>query len=158
MCILGEHSVSRLAQYILGRRELLHGTSLLRMISSFVLCSTTGVPLSPLGEDNKWRHSHVGWVRAPPQHVVEISARRTAWFIRWTEEVIRASTLNTASFEVGLGRVMYVAGDIEHERPFSSSLYSFMSLIARSAFTRKPRSRPKASCTDVRTCIHCRTR
>ena len=32
-----------------------------------------------------------------------------------------------ASFEEGLGRVMYVAGALEYERPFLGPLYKFMS-------------------------------
>ena len=61
------------------------------------------------------------------------SERRAAWFVRCTEEIARAHTVNTASFEEGLGRVMYVAGALEHERPFLSPLDSFLSLHPRGA-------------------------
>ena len=44
-------------------------------------------------------------VRAPPQHVPPgISGRRAAWLIRWTEDVIRASTVNNASGQSNVRR------------------------------------------------------
>ena len=35
-------------------------------------------------------------------------------------EVANAHTVNMSTFEEGLGRVMHVAGALEHERPFFS--------------------------------------
>ena len=55
-----------------------------------------------------------------------------------TEEVASSHTVNTASFEEGLGRLMYVAGALEHERPFLSPLYSFLSLHPRGAVRKVP--------------------
>ena len=52
-----------------------------------------------------------------------ISERRAAWFVKWAEEVASSDSINTASFEEGLGRLMYVAGALEYE-----PLYSFLSL------------------------------
>ena len=39
--------------------------------------------------------------------------------------------MHLASFEEGLGRVMYVAGALEHERPFLAPLYRFMTMHPR---------------------------
>ena len=88
----------------------------------FVLCPLLDRwSTSLLGEDSGERGSDtVTWVGFELLHStyhLGISARRAAWFIRWTEEVVRASTINTASSEEGLGRVMYAAGALEHERP-----------------------------------------
>ena len=38
-----------------------------------------------------------------------------------------------ASFEEGLGRIMFVAGALEHERPFLGPLYKFISIHPREA-------------------------
>ena len=46
-------------------------------------------------------------------------------------EIAQARTVNITPFEEGLGRVMYVASALEHERPFQSPLYTFMSLHTR---------------------------
>ena len=67
-----------------------------------------------------------------------ISERRAVWFSMWAEEVASSHTINPASFEEGLGRLMYVAGALEHERPFLSPLYSFLSLHPRGAVRKVP--------------------
>ena len=138
-------AIGRLTQYITGRRattwhQLVADDFHLEasgpdyraaLVSFFVLCSTAGVPLSwgktAGGDTVTW----VGFELLHSTYHLGISARRASWFIKWTEEVVRASTINTASFEQGLGRLMYVAGALEHERPFLSPLYSFLSLHPR---------------------------
>ena len=47
-----------------------------------------------------------------------ISGRSADWFGRWTTEVASSSSVQMASFEEGLGRVMYAAGALEYERPY----------------------------------------
>ena len=49
---------------------------------------------------------------------VGISARRAEWFVCWTETVAGSATIHMGTFEEGLGRIMFVAGALEHERPF----------------------------------------
>ena len=56
----------------------------------------------------------------------------------WAEEVASSRTINTASFEERLGRLMYVAGALEYEKRFLSPLYSFLSLHARGAVRKVP--------------------
>ena len=43
-----------------------------------------------------------------------------------------------ASFEEGLGRIMFVAGALEHERPFQAPLYKFLTMHPRNAVRRVP--------------------
>ena len=52
---------------------------------------------------------------------IGISSRRAEWFTRWTEKMASSATVHVASFEEGLGRIMFVAGALEHERPFLGS-------------------------------------
>ena len=76
----------------------------------------------------------MGWVRALPQHV----PRRAARFIKWAEEVASSDTVNTANFEEGLSRLVYVAIALEHERLFLSPLYSFLALYTRRVVRKVP--------------------
>ena len=145
-------ALGRLTQYITGRtantwHQLVaddfhleaSGTEYrAALVSFFVLCSTAGVPLSwgktAGGDKVTW----VGFELLHATYHLGISERRAAWFIRWAEEVASSHTVNTASFEEGLGRLMYVAGALEHERPFFSPLYSFLSLHPRGAVRKVP--------------------
>ena len=47
------------------------------------------------------------------------------WFVRWAESVAGSATIHMGTFEEGLGRIMFVAGALEHERPFLAPLYKF---------------------------------
>ena len=57
---------------------------------------------------------------------------------RWTEKMASSATVRMASFEKGLGRIMFVAGALEHERPFLGPLYKFISMHPRNAVRRIP--------------------
>ena len=129
-------AIGRLTQYLTGRsantwhQMVANGFHLeasgteyrTPLISFFVLCSTAGVPLSwgkTAGGDitrTTWESRNGVW---------------HAWFIKWAGEVANSDTVNTINFEEGLGRLMYVAGALEHERPFLSPLYSFLALYPR---------------------------
>ena len=102
------------------------------LISFFVLCATAGVPLSWEKTAGGDKVTWVGFELLPSTYRLGISERRAAWFTKWAEEVASSHTTNTASFEEGLGRLMYVAGALEYERPFLSPLCSFLSLHQRS--------------------------
>ena len=57
-----------------------------------------------------------------------ISARTAEWFVRWTREMASRPVVNMDNFEEGLGRIMYVAGALEYERPFLAPLYKFLNV------------------------------
>ena len=69
---------------------------------------------------------------------VGISSRRAEWFVRWAEEVAGSPTVHTSTFEEELGRIMFVAGALEHERPFLAPLYKFLTMHPRDAVRRVP--------------------
>ena len=100
------------------------------LMTFFIICSIVGVPLSwnktSGGETVTW----VGFELLHHTRQLGISQRRADWLRRWTTEVASSSSVLMESFGEGLGRVMYVAGALEYERPFSAS----------SLFTRKTRS------------------
>ena len=141
-----------------GRRLSPSGTEYrTALISFFVLCATAGVPLSwgktAGGDKVTW----VGFELLHHTYHLEISERRAAWFVKWAEEVASSDSINTASFEQGLGRLMYVAGALEYERPFLSPLYSFLSLSAlpslRETFPAVPCS-PSLTVSALHLCDH----
>ena len=67
-----------------------------------------------------------------------ISARRASWFITWTREVADSTHVHMTKFEEGLGRIMYVAGALDYERPFLGPLYRFLTLHPRNVTRRVP--------------------
>ena len=94
----------------------------------FVLCSMVGVPLS-------WHKTAGGdtvvWVGFELLHRTRhlgISQRRTA----------NADYIHLRRFEEGVGRIMFVAGALELERPFLGPLYKFMVLHPRESMRRVP--------------------
>ena len=104
----------------------------------FVLCAAVGVPLS-------WRKTcggdtlvWVGFEILLRSRCVGISSRRAEWFLRWVEKVAGSPTVQMASFEEELGRIMFVAGALEHERPFPAPLYMFLTMHPRDAVRRVP--------------------
>ena len=110
----------------------------LALLTFFVLCSTVGVPLS-------WHKTSGGdtvvWVGFELLHRTRqlgISQRRAEWFVRWARETAASEFVHMARFEEGLGRIMFVAGALELERPFLGPLYKFMALHPRQSTRRVP--------------------
>ena len=60
------------------------------------------------------------------------------WFQRWTRETADAGYVHMSAFEEDLGRVMYVAGALEFERPSLSPLCRFLTLHPRASVRRLP--------------------
>ena len=104
----------------------------------FILASVLEIPLSwhkTLGGDTLvW----VGFELLLESYRVGSSQRRADWFIRWSTEVASSPTIHMKSFEEGLGRIMFVAGALEHERPFLGHLYKFLTLHPRNVVRRVP--------------------
>ena len=108
------------------------------LIAFFIVCAVAGVPLSwnktSGGESVTW----VGFELVHKTRQLGISQRRADWFRRWTSEVAGSSTVHLGSFEEGLGRVMFVAGALEYERPFLGPLYNFLALHPRDSVRAVP--------------------
>ena len=111
----------------------------------FVLCAIVGVPLSwhkTCVEEGERREGDtlvwVGFEILLRSHSVGISSRRAEWFVRWAEKVASSTTIHMASFEEGLGRIMFVAGALEHERPFLAPLYKLLTMHPRNTVRRVP--------------------
>ena len=108
------------------------------LLSFFVLCSVTGVPLSwhktSGGDTVVW----VGFELLHRTHHLGISERRAEWFTKWARETANSPFVHMARFEEGLRRIMYVVGALELERLFLGPLYKFMTIHPRNAVRRVP--------------------
>ena len=80
-----------------------------------------------MAEGSRRRCSHLGWIRAAPQ----LLPTRADWFVKCTRTTAEQKTVQIASFEEGLGRVMHIAGALEHERPFLAPLYKYITIHPR---------------------------
>ena len=76
----------------------------------FTLCATANVPLS-------WSNI-AGFELLHRTRMLGITQRRADWLTKWSREVAAAPAVNMASFEEGLGRVMYVVSALEYEVAF----------------------------------------
>ena len=97
----------------------------------FVFCSVIGVPLS-------WRKtaggdtvSWVGFELLQRSYKIGLSERRAQWFQRWTRETALSGCVRMSAFEECIGRVVYVTGALEFERPLSA-LYRFLTELISS--------------------------
>ena len=108
------------------------------IISFFTLCSLVVAPLSwpktAGGDTISW----VGFEILNRTYKLGFSERRCQWFVRWTREVAESDHVQMTNFEEGLGRVMFVVGALEYERPFLGPLYRFLMLHPRGSVRRVP--------------------
>ena len=102
------------------------------IMSFFILAAVLGIPLSwhktLRGNAVVW----VGFELVLESHKVGISQRLAEWFVRWATEM----AVHMRAFEDGLCRIMFVAGALEHERPFFGPLYKFLTVHFRNAVRR----------------------
>ena len=103
-------------------------------MSFFILASVLGVPLSWGGSALVW----VGFELLLESYKVGRSQRRAEWFVRWATEIAATPIVHMKTFEERLGRIMFVADRLEHERPFLGPLYNFLPLHPRNLVRRVP--------------------
>ena len=104
----------------------------------FLLCSASGVPLSWKKTSGGDLVSWVGFELLHRSFQLGVTVRRADWFTRWTQEVANERAVHMARFKEGLGRIAYVAGALEFERPFLAPLYKFLSMHPRNSTRRVP--------------------
>ena len=108
------------------------------IISFFTLCSLV---VAPLSWPNTAGGDTISWVDFEilyRTYKLAFSERRCQWFVRWTREVAESDHVQMTNFEEGLGRVMFVVGALEYERPFLGPLYRFLMLHPRGSVRRVP--------------------
>ena len=60
-----------------------------------------------------------------------ISESRAAWAVEWLERLARDGCADMDEFRAATGRLAFVAGALEYERPFLAPLFTFSSLVKR---------------------------
>ena len=108
------------------------------LLMFFVLCDTCRVPLSWAKTSGGDTVAWVGFELLHSSSCLGVSQRRADWFIKWSLEVASSTYVNMSRFEEGLGRIMFVAGALEYEKPFLGPLYRFLSLHPRGSIRRSP--------------------
>ena len=96
----------------------------LPIVGTLLLLSVLGIPLSwkkvQGGEKLEWIGYEV-WVR---ELALGITAARAAWASGWCSRVARDAMLPTAEFATGIGRLSFICGVLEYERPFLAPCYA----------------------------------
>ena len=92
-----------------------------------------------LAKDSGRRSCHLGGVRAAALDPPAGHLRKTCRVVHQVDrEISGQGSVNISAYEEGLGRVMYVAGALEHERPFLAPLYKFMVMHRRGSVRKVP--------------------
>ena len=109
--------------WLTGRGEHFERSLVLFM---FVL-SLINAPLSwhkmTGGVQSEW----VGYLLDVGRFQIGISEARAAWVARWIEDKLREQRVRLGELREGLGRLQFVAGPLEHIRPFLGPLYQWAS-------------------------------
>ena len=125
-------AVGRLAQYLAGNTaHTWHGGAnyLTALFHFFTLCATANVFLSWSKTAGSDVVSWEGFELLHRTRILGITQRRADCLTKWSRDVAAAPLVNMASFEEGLGRVMYFVSALEYERPFLAPLYRFCRCI-----------------------------
>ena len=86
------------------------------------------------GIDLEW----IGYALDMGRFRLGVTEKRTTWAIRWIEDKVRERTVRLGELREGLGRLQFVAGPLEHLRPFLGPLYAWASAGHRYARPRLP--------------------
>ncbi len=85
-----------------------------------------GVPVQWLklrgGRELDW----VGYHLKLDGHQLGLSASRARWVVDWCRRLVRDGAARIGEMREGLGRLAFVAGALEYERPFLAPLYAFL--------------------------------
>jgi hypothetical protein len=69
---------------------------------------------------------------------IGVTEKRVHWAIRWIDDKVREGEVRLGELREGLGRLQFVAGPLEHLRPFLGPLYAWASAGHRFARPRLP--------------------
>ena len=101
-------------------------------------CAVVDVPLSwgklRGGLVLEW----IGYTLILSSYKVGVSERRAEWCVKWCHRVREGVGINTSELEEGVGRLNFVAGILDHPRPWLAPLYSFLSSVPRNSIVVLP--------------------
>ena len=101
--------------------------------------------LGVLGTPLAWHKLHggevlewIGYALDVSRFEIGVTEKRVQWAIRWIGDKVREGTVRLGELREGLGRLQFVAGPLEHLRPFLGPLYAWVSAGPRYARPRLP--------------------
>ena len=96
------------------------------IVASLLILSMLGFPLSWTkvkgGERIEWIGYEV-WVR---ELRLGMTSARAAWAIEWCSRIVRDRVVTPSEFATGIGRLSFICGVLEYERPFLSPCYAHL--------------------------------
>ena len=92
-----------------------------------LLWSVLGVPLSWTKVQGGRRLAWIGYEVQLDTMSLGISENRALWAVNWLERIARDGMAEIADFRSAIGRLSFVVGALEWERPFLAPLFSFVS-------------------------------
>ena len=145
-------AVMRLAHYLQGRDRALwlllysddswataQGEQVDRnLLLHLLVLGVLGTPLAwhklKAGHVLEW----IGYAVDVARFQIGITEKRVHWAIRWIEDKVREGSVRLGELREGLGRLQFVAGPLEHLRPFLGPLYAWASAGHKFARPRLP--------------------
>ena len=86
------------------------------------------------GESLEW----IGYALDVGRFEIGVTEKRTQWAIRWAQDKAREGAVRLGELREGLGRLQFVAGPLDHLRPFLGPLYAWVSRGPRYAQPKLP--------------------
>ncbi len=81
----------------------------------------------------------IGYELHLDRYSLGVTARRAAHSVTWLRRIIRDRRIKVAEFRSELGRLSFICGALEYERPFLSPLYAFLGVCRHQAVRSLPR-------------------
>ncbi len=98
---------------------------------AIVMLRILGVPLSWHKVQGGREISWIGYAVDLRTLSLGISASRAGWVCEWMNRVARDGVVDVSELRSVVGRLAFVAGALEYEKPFLSPIYTFLSLHPR---------------------------
>ena len=115
------------------------GKEFMMSILAFVLwLDVLGVPLSWKKSRGGLTYTWVGYEKSLREWTLGISEQRAAWVDRWLTKVLDARRVHTGELREALGRMVYVYGALNYDRPFLGPLFAFLSVHPAGVSRRLP--------------------
>ena len=103
-----------------------------------LLLVVLGVPLSwPKTQGGK-EISWIGFHLLLPEYKLGITQRRADWAVAWLRREATNGVSDVAGFRSAIGRLSFLAGALEYERPFLAPLFTFISVMPTSGIKSLP--------------------
>ena len=80
----------------------------------------------------------IGYALDVARFELGVTEKRVMWALRWIDDKIQEGTVRLGELREGLGRLQFIAGPLDHLRPFLGPLYAWASAGARYAAPRLP--------------------